>query len=960
MNDNSKLYNSRMAKNYLDYLEKHHPDVNPDSVLDYAGMTRYEAEDPAHWFSQKQMDDFHEILVQKTGDPNISRAAGRYSASGGGFGAAKQLMIGLMSPVAGYLLTEKYYPIFVRETDVKARKIGPVTVEIVSKPNPGVNEKPYQCESRTGAFEAMARLFTDKFAKVDHPECFHKGDRHCRYVITWEKTAALVWKRIRNYVLFLAGLCSLVLFGFMPLATWGVAVLALTLLSAGVSYYAEYLEKKELTQTVEAQKSTSENQILESNIRYNNASLIQEIGQVTSKIRAIDDLLKSVVSVMEKRLDFDRGMIMLANKEKTQLYYTAGYGHSAEQEKFLSQLTFNLNNPESKGLFVRAMKETKPLLVNDIEEIKDTLSPRSLEFAKRMGGKSLICVPIIYEREALGILAVDNIKSKTPLKKSDMNLLMGITSQLAISIMNATSFKKIQESENKYRELVETANSIILRMDTRGRITFSNEFAQRFFGYTENEMLGINAAQIILPARRANHQGIEHLTSSLREDPDRLIVSENETELRNKDKVWIAWTYKPIYNDEKIFKEILCIGNDITELKLADKEKKDLQAQLQRAQKMEAIGTLAGGVAHDLNNILSGIVSYPELLLMDLDPKSPLVKPILTIQKSGEKAAAIVQDLLTLARRGVAATEVVHLNSIVSEYLLSPEHEKLKMDNPDVKVKHDLDANLLNIMGSPVHLSKSIMNLVSNAAEAMPEGGTITIRSENRHADTPINTFDDIGKGDYVTLSVSDTGIGISPEDMERIFEPFYTKKSMGRSGTGLGMAVVWGTVKDHRGYIDIKSQEGKGTNITLYFPVTRKELARELELASLEEIKGNGESILIIDDVLEQRQIASEMLEKLGYTVTTVASGEEAVDYLVEHSADLIVLDMIMDPGIDGLETYKRILQIHPGQRSIIASGYSESERVKEAQKIGAGVYIKKPYLIEKFGRAVKSELEA
>lgn len=345
---------------------------------------------------------------------------------------------------------------------------------------------------------------------------------------------------------------------------------------------------------------------------------------------------------------------------------------------------------------------------------------------------------------------------------------------------------------------------------------------------------------------------------------------------------------------------------------------------------------------------------------MDLDKKSPLVKPILTIQKSGEKAAAIVQDLLTLARRGVAATEVVNLNSIVSEYLLSPEHEKLQINHPDVKVKHQLDANLLNIMGSPVHLSKSIMNLVSNAAEAMPEGGTITLRSENRHLDKHMNTFDDIGKGDYVTLTVADTGIGIASEDLERIFEPFYTKKNMGRSGTGLGMAVVWGTVKDHRGFIDIKSRVGKGTTITLYFPVTRKELIKSNELISLAEIKGKGESILVVDDVQEQRQIASEMLEKLGYAVTTVASGEEAVDYIVDHSVDLIVLDMIMDPGIDGLETYKKILELRPGQRTIIASGYSESDRVKEAQRIGAGAYVKKPYLIEKFGRAVKKELEA
>ena len=959
MNDSIPLYNSRLMNIYLDYTGKYHPEVNIDELLEYAGVTRYEVQDPAHWFNQTQIDQFHEILVKKTGNVNIARDAGHYSTTSAAAGAVRPYILGLMNITAVYLLMEKLYPFMSRGAKVKVKKLGPNTVEITSIPMPGVSEKPYQCKNRIGIFEATPKFFIDNFAKVDHPTCFHRGDDCCRYIISWQKMPYMLWKRVRNYLILFSILSALALFWFVTPTTWSIVMLLAALLTVSVSFYSEYLQRKELTHTVETQKSAAEDHILESNIRYNNALLVQEIGQVASKILAIDDLLNSVISVMEKRLHFDRGMIMLANREKTLLYYTAGYGHSEQQEKFLSQIKFNLNNPESKGVFIRAIKDIKPILVDDINKIQNTLSPRSLEFANRMGGQSLICVPIIYEKEALGILAVDNIKSKMPLKKSDMNLLMGIASQLATSIMNARSFKKLRESENKYRELVETANSIILRIDTQGRLTFSNEFAQRFFGYTENELLGINAAQIILPAGRANHQGLAHLTQSLQKDPDRLIVSENETKLRNKDRVWIAWTYKPIFNDDGIFKEILCIGNDITELKLADKEKKDLQAQLQRAQKMEAIGTLAGGVAHDLNNILSGIVSYPELLLMDLDAKSPLVKPILTIQKSGEKAAAIVQDLLTLARRGVTATEVVNLNSIISEYLLSPEHEKLLMNHPDVKVKHQLEANLLNILGSPVHLSKSIMNLVSNAAEAMPEGGTIVVRSENRHLDKQMNTFDDIGKGDYVTLTVTDTGIGISSEDLERIFEPFYTKKNMGRSGTGLGMAVVWGTVKDHRGYIDIKSREGEGTTITLYFPVTRKELMKDAALVSLEEIKGSGEFILVVDDVLEQRQIASEMLEKLGYAVTTVASGEEAVEYMVDHSADLIVLDMIMDPGIDGLETYKKILKLRPGQRTIIASGYSESDRVKEAQKIGAGAYIKKPYLIEKFGRTVKKELE-
>ncbi|MGD9350455.1 MAG: ATP-binding protein [Desulfobacterales bacterium] len=959
MNEQAPLYSSRLIKNYLEYISKNYPDVGIEAVLGYANMTRYEVEDPAHWFNQQQIDSFHQIVSRKTGDSNISRAVGRYAASSGGLGAAKQLMIGLMSPTAGYLLIEKYYPLFSRGAVINVKKIGPTSVEIISKPKPGVDEKPHQCENRTGTFESMAKLFTEKFARVHHPECLHNGNEHCRYVVTWEKTPSLVWKRIRNYFMFLAAPLAFFLFWVMAPLAWSITLLVFACVGIAISFYAEYLEKQELIHTVETQKLAAEDHILESNIRYNNTLLIQEIGQVASKILAVDELLKSVVRVMEKRLHFDRGMIMLANEDKSRLCFSAGYGHTIEQEQFLSRLDFNLKNPESKGLFVQAMREGKPRLINDIGEIEDMLSPRSLEFAKRMGGQSVICVPIVYEQETLGILAVDNIKSKTPLRQSDVNLLMGITSQLATSIMNAMSFKRLEQSENKYRELVETANSIILRINTQGHITFSNKFAQRFFGYTETEFFERDAAEILWPRSRTTRRDFANWIHVLQKDPDRPLVSENETELRNKERVWIAWTYKPIFSDDGQFREILCIGNDITELKLADIEKKDLQGQLQRAQKMEAIGTLAGGVAHDLNNILSGIVSYPELILMDLEQDSPLIKPILTIQKSGEKAAAIVQDLLTLARRGVAATEVVNLNSIVSEYLLSPEYERLLLEHPDVKVSHQLDANLLNILGSPVHLSKTIMNLVSNAAEAMPDGGKISIRSENRHEDKPLNAFDDIDKGDYVTLTVKDTGIGISPEDIERIFEPFYTKKSMGRSGTGLGMAVVWGTVKDHRGYIDIQSQEGKGTAITLYFPVTRQEMDRSANFFNLEAIKGNGESILIIDDIAEQRQIASEMLEKLGYRVTAVASGEAAVEYLVNHTVDLIVLDMIMDPGIDGLETYQKILQIRPGQRTIIASGYSESERVKEAQRIGAGAYIKKPYLIEKFGRAVKEELQ-
>jgi len=384
---------------------------------------------------------------------------------------------------------------------------------------------------------------------------------------------------------------------------------------------------------------------------------------------------------------------------------------------------------------------------------------------------------------------------------------------------------------------------------------------------------------------------------------------------------------------------------------------KERTAKLQQAQKMEAIGLLAGGVAHDLNNILAGLVSYPDLLLMDLPQDSPLRNAILTIKKSGQKASAIVQDLLTLARRGVSVNQVVSMNDIISEYLTSPEYNKLKLYHPRVEFETDFETGLLNIKGSPTHLSTTIMNLVSNAAEAMSDGGKIFISTQNRYIDRPLGGHDDVKEGDYVTLIVTDTGTGISTKDIERIFDPFYTKKIMGRSGTGLGMAVVWGTVKDHYGYIDVQSTKGKGTTFTLYFPVTREEISDD-ELLLIDNLMGQKESILVVDDVAEQREIASKMLTRLGYLVTSVSNGEAAIDYMKNNAVNLVVLDMIMDPGIDGLETYKRILDLHPEQKAVITSGFSETGQVKEAQRLGVGAYIKKPYTLKKLGTAVASEL--
>lgn len=513
----------------------------------------------------------------------------------------------------------------------------------------------------------------------------------------------------------------------------------------------------------------------------------------------------------------------------------------------------------------------------------------------------------------------------------------------------------LKRSEERYRSIIENIEEGYFELDLSGNLKFFNTALCRITGYTPEELVDVNYKEYSNPE---NAESMFNQFSYIFQTKKPIMVADFEIILKDRNTLQIDISAGPITDENDRVIGFRGLMRNISERKKAEKERRKLEKKLQQAQKMKAIGTLAGGVAHDLNNILSGIVSYPDLILMDLPHDSLLVEPIKTIQQSGKKAAAIVQDLLTLARRGVSVSEVVNLNDIINEYLISPQCEKLMGHHSNVEIESHLESVLLNIVGSPVHLSKTVMNLISNAAEAMPDGGKIEIKTKNKYIDLPISGYDEVEEGDYAVLTVSDSGVGIAPEEINHIFEPFYTKKIMGRSGTGLGMAVVWGTVKDHKGYIHVKSDEGKGTTIEVYFPVTRKTVRHQDEPISFKDYRGKGETILVVDDVKEQREIASKILTQLGYSVQAVSSGEKACELLESKTADLIVMDMIMKPGIDGLETYKRILTKYPNQRAIIASGFSETERVKEAQKLGAGKYVRKPYTIEKIGVAVKAEL--
>lgn len=536
-------------------------------------------------------------------------------------------------------------------------------------------------------------------------------------------------------------------------------------------------------------------------------------------------------------------------------------------------------------------------------------------------------------------------------------------------ILHMRARKTIRESERRLSEIIDFLPEATFAIDRDGKVITWNRAIEEMTGVRAESILGKGNHEYSLPFYGTRRPIMIDLIFEEDENTAKkylfiekkgaILFSEAYVPLNNQNRM-LSGKAGPLYDNTGNIVGAIESIRDITERKQMEEEKQNLQERLQRAEKMEALGTLAGGVAHDLNNVLGVIVGYTELLLFSVDESSPIKSRLMDIMKGGERAAAIVQDLLTLARRGVPRREVLNLNKVIADFQKLPEFENLSSYHSSVRIMTDLEPELLNISGSPVHIGKTLFNLVSNASESMINGGIVTIKTSSQYLEKPVQGYDEVMEGDYVVLSVSDTGNGISAVDMKHIFEPFYTKKVMGRSGTGLGLAVVWGTVKDHQGYVNVESEEGKGSTFTLYFPVTRENISDEHMAIAVSQYMGKGESILVVDDVKEQRDLAAEMLRKLNYDVACVASGEEAVIYLKEHSVDLIVLDMIMDPGIDGLDTYRNVLAIRPQQKAIIVSGFSETERVNAAQALGAGAYVRKPYVIEKLGLAVRKELDS
>lgn len=512
-------------------------------------------------------------------------------------------------------------------------------------------------------------------------------------------------------------------------------------------------------------------------------------------------------------------------------------------------------------------------------------------------------------------------------------------------------------SEKKYRTLVENTNIIVCLLDAEETVTFINRFGLDFFGYGAEEFLCKKTFEIFCDETPENiFTRIKKYDS---EAPSKNVISEHMENLqKDGTRVFVNWSFKPKFDEEENLVEILCVGIDETERDKSEKEKKKLQELLFQAQKMESMGRLAGGVAHDFNNVLASIMGLSEYLkLENVENKKSTVEIADTIIKESERAANLTRQLMGFARKGTFTPVPVSINRVITETISVSETIFKKQINLSLR----FDEQVKTIEADEGQLQQVLTNLIINARDAMPDGGTLTITTDNFHADDVfVSAHREFHPGDYVRIRFCDTGAGIPEDIIGNIFEPFFTTKE--QKGTGLGLSVVYGIVKNHQAQIHVSSTGNEGTCFTLYFPAApeRKVPAKQKGRVREHIIPKGRATILVIDDERFFRDIVKEMLVNLGHTVYTAESGETALALYKEKQGDIdIILTDIIMPGMNGKELFMELVRIDPQVKVIFTSGFTMDEEMTEIIKHSTYNFLQKPFRLEDLSEIIDKELK-
>ena len=534
--------------------------------------------------------------------------------------------------------------------------------------------------------------------------------------------------------------------------------------------------------------------------------------------------------------------------------------------------------------------------------------------------------------------------SAYPLRNPDGHVF-GVIEHIREITESKQAEEALRQSEARYRELVQNANSIILRRDTEGKITFFNEFAQRFFGYTEDEIVGKNVVGTIVPEKDRTGRDLAAMIKDIGLNPTKYAANENENMRKNGERVWVSWTNKAIRDKNENVVEILCVGNDVT-------ERKQLERQLRHALKMESIGTLAGGIAHDFNNLLMAILGNASLMLLNTDPGDPNYKRLKSIEKQIESGSNLTSQLLGYARKGKYELKSIDLNQMVKDSSVV-----FGRTRKDISIKLELSPDLLSVEADGNQIEQVLWNLYANASDAMPEGGDFIIKTFNTNHMEMASSLYIPKPGKYVLLTVIDTGLGMDKEIRERIFDPFFTTKEMGR-GTGLGLACVYGIIKGHAGYIDVESRKGEGTTFSIYLPASEKIIKNAVNFPEMI-VKGT-ETVLLVDDEKVVLDVGRDLLETMGYQVLSALDGRKALEVYKKNKEkiDVVILDMVM-PNLSGGKVYDELKEINSDIKVLLSTGYSIDGHATDILRRGCNGFIQKPFSINELSGKLREILD-
>ncbi len=527
-------------------------------------------------------------------------------------------------------------------------------------------------------------------------------------------------------------------------------------------------------------------------------------------------------------------------------------------------------------------------------------------------------------------------------------VIFGSHSQYMLNKLRS-AYGELQQSEHKYRTILESIEEGYFEVDLNGRLCFFNNALSKILERSPEQLEGSDIGAYTTPE---TSQALDRAFEQIKQMGEPVHVTDFEAITPSGDKRELELSASVIQNRNARPVGFRGVLRDVTERKKAEAEKRELETQLLVVQRLESIGTLAGGIAHDFNNILMGIQGNASLMQSKIGPDHPGYPKIKNIENYVHSGTELTRQLLGFARRGKYAVKATDLNDV-----LKKSSRMFGRAKKEIQIHTTLAEDLWTVEVDRGQIDQVLLNLYVNAWQAMSDGGTLYLKTENAILDENYVKPYKVVPGKYVKVTVTDTGVGIEKEHLERIFEPFFTTKEMGR-GTGLGLASVYGIIKNHGGYINVYSEKKLGTTFTFYLPASDKEAVQEQE-KTVEVVKGS-ETILLIDDEAMILEVGQELLSELGYTVITANGGEEALR-LFEENRDriqLIIMDMIM-PVMSGGQTFDRLKAMSPDIKILLSSGYSLNGQATQILERGCDGFIQKPFNMNQLSQKIRLILD-